>query len=230
MPSTIQSTSSFNAGGLVLQRHTCSVEEDGFVEISMTFACLASFLNARILAFRMESAPPLGLPADVAALPLDTGRVYLNAITTTTDKGIGYIEATYVGSSRDQKRRVNVVETRESFSGTGTARATTNLGFNGTVQLPSFQFTETFDYTSETFSVVFSSVGSRGAGLSLFPRTKEIRNYSRAPFQTIGNVTVSPQSGYKEERITTISQTNIGPVVRYRQTVQAVFVQKPRGS
>jgi hypothetical protein len=218
----IRSNPDFNNGGLVLQAHTTRVAEDGFVEIGMNFACLATALQRNLFRFRMELPPPVALPADAAALPLETNNVYLNSLDTTTDKGIGYLRAVYVGSSLDQRRNVSIKESQRSYSGTGTGAAQGNT--TGTPFLGTFGFTETFDYTAQSLSVVWSSMGS-SSNPRLAPAIKNIRNRSRDIART-DNVIVFAGDTFKVDVITDLTITPVGPVKRYALTATAQAVQR----
>jgi hypothetical protein len=167
----------------------------------------------------------VALPADAAALPLETNNVYLNSLDTTTDKGIGYLRAVYVGSSLDQRRNVSIKESQRSFSGTGSgSRRLIEPGFSGSVFLGPFRFTVTFDYPSESFTVTWSSI-SNSSTPRLTPRIKNIRNRNTNIPPAANNITVSVGSSYKVDVIADLSITPVGPVKRYALTATAQAVQ-----
>ena len=221
MPVVIRSNSEFSAGQLVLQSHTTRVSEDGFVQVTMNFACLASALQTNLALFRMEAPPPVPLPADARALPLETGNVYLNEINSTAEKGIGYISVLYVGSSLDQKRNVSISEGQRSYSGRGVAAAFSSQPY---VALGTFGFTETFDYTSETFTVEWSAI-ERKDEPTLTPIIKKIRNRKNSIIAT-SNVIVNASRTEKTELIESLSVNPVGPVKRYSKSVQAQAVSQ----
>jgi hypothetical protein len=218
----IRSNPDFNNGGLVLQAHTTRVAEDGFVEISMNFACLATALPRNLFRFRMEQPPPVALPADAAALPLETNNVYLNSLDTTTDKGIAYLRAVYVGASLDQKRNVSIKESQRSYSGQGVGTSTGTGPLLGRF-LGTFNFTETFDYTSESLTVNYCAIG-RASRPTLTPQIKNIRNRQNN-IVTAGPVRASGGDTFRKETVVDFSEVSVGPVKRYTMTASAQAVQ-----
>jgi len=220
MSAIIRANPSFAAGDLVLQAHQTRVAEDGFVQVSMDFACLATALQRQAARFRMEEPPPVPLPADAAALPLETGNVYLNEIESTAEKGIGYIRVLYVGASLDQKRRPTQVLAQRSFSGRSRFSQTIIRGpIAGTrnIILPII-----FDYTAESLTVAWSAIGEAPSP-PLEPKITDVRNIQGgADLVTRTDRYIVPGPFYKLKLLVDMSVTPFGPVKRYIKTVTAI--------
>jgi hypothetical protein len=220
MPATIRSSAEFSSGNPVLTSHTTNVAPDGFVEVRMSFACLESALRSNLARFRMEATPPSPLPSDVAALPLETGALYLNAIASTTEKGIGYIEATFVGCSLDQKKRITETRSQRSFSGRYQVLRINTTG-NANPSLVNVPIT--FDYTAQAFTVAWSAIGEAPAPI-LEPTIIEVRNLEEnTSFLTSStSYTLPAGRSYDIKLVEELSITPVGPVKRYVKTVVAV--------
>jgi len=223
MPATIHSNAAFGAGGLVLQSHETRVAEDGFVEIAMNFACLATALDRQAANFRMESPPPVPLPADAAALSLQSGTVYLSAIETTAERGIGYLKALYVGVNLDQRRRITFAQVARSFSGTA------DFVFRNRADNRLFpvRSTITFDYTAERKSARWSSLSLNDKGPTLVPKIldKANENIDLTPpgGGTRGFDIVSFKRNLREKIVEESTATPVGPVYRFSKTAVALY-------
>jgi len=220
MPFNIRSTTDFSAGQLVLTSHATSVAADGFVEVRMDFACLATSLRTNLARFRMENSLPVALPQDVAALPLETGTLYLNSLTSSTSVGIGYIQTVYVGCSLDQKKRPVQVLAQRSFSGLQQFRQQITSGATAgarTIVLPI-----QFDYTAESLTVAWSAIQDTPAPI-LTPKITDVRNIEGgADIVQSNNTSASPVGqAYKVKFIEDSTITPVGPVKRYVKTVTA---------
>jgi hypothetical protein len=221
MSAIIRSNPSFAAGNLVLQAHQTRVAEDGFVQVSMDFACLATALQRQAARFRMEEPPPVPLPADAAALPLESGAVYLNEIESTAEKGIGYLRVIYVGVSLDQKRRVARSEVARSFSGSATFRyrsTTSNASFSvpGTVA---------FDYQAEALSARWSSLSANDKGPTLDPKIIGTSGGGVAVNPPVGPGIVSAgvSANFKVTIKIESQSAPVGPVYRFAKTATAIY-------
>lgn len=220
MPSVIRSASEFSASQLVLQAHKTKVSDDGFVQVSMSFACLASALQQNLALFRMEAAPPASLPADVRALPLQGGSIYLSELNTRSAVGIGYIDCLYVGSSLDQKRRIVRAEVQRSFSGPYTYRFSSptagKIGVEGTIS---------FDYTTESLSVTWSSLSATDRGPQLKPKIIKLTNFNGSVNPPVGpGITSAGGTGnFKQELKEDFQAIPVGPVFRFSKTATMTY-------
>jgi len=220
MPTVIRSNSEFSAGQLVLQSHNTKVNDDGFVQVSMNFACLAAALQQNLTLFRMEATPPVPLPADVSALPLQGGSIYLSEVSSTADKGIGYIQCLYVASSLDQKRRIARAEVQRSFSGPYTYRFSSlsagRINVEGTIA---------FDYTAESLSVSWSSLAASDRGPELKPKIIKRSNFNGQVNPPVGgNFTSAGGTGNFSEQIKEDFQAvPVGRVWRFSKTATMTY-------
>jgi len=221
MSAIIRANPSFAAGDLVLQAHQTRVAEDGFVQVSMDFACLATALQRQAARFRMEEPPPVPLPADAAALPLESGAVYLNEIESTAEKGIGYLRVLYVGVSLDQKRRVARAEVARSFSGSAT------FNFRSTVTNTNFSVPGNiaFDYQAEALSARWSSLSQNDNGPTLKPKIIDVTDRIRDVNPPVGPGIVSTGISVNFKIKTKIESQSVpvGPVYRFSKTATAIY-------
>jgi hypothetical protein len=226
MSAIIRANPSFAAGDLVLQAHQTRVAEDGFVQVSMDFACLATALQRQAARFRMEQPPPVPLPADAAALPLESGAVYLNEIESTAEKGIGYLRVLYVGVSLDQKRRFTRAEVARSFSGSA------SFGFrsvNNQAPQASATFfvpgTISFDYQTEALSARWSSLSPNDKGPTLSPKLVAITNVSTNVVAPVGPgiVRAGTRANFGLKIQSESQAVPVGPVYRFNRTATMVY-------
>jgi hypothetical protein len=219
MPFNIRSTASFASGEIVLLSHSVSVADDGFVQCSMNLACIEASLSSNLPKFRMESSPPVPLPTDVLALPLENKTLYLTDLQTSTQAGIAYLNASYAGVSLDQKRRIQQRDSQRSFSGTQNILARFLTG-----QQNSFFFKGivAFDYTAESFSVTWSSI-KPDAGPEMKPALKDLRNIVKfAPTpEALQTFTFAGGPGYKTKLVEELTIVPVGPIKRYQKSVTA---------
>lgn len=200
--------------------HATNVASDGFVECGMNFACLQTALQRNLALFRMEASPPVPLPADAAALPLETGTLYLNSIASSAQNGIGYIQASFVGCSLDQKKRAAETRSQRSFSGKQQVLRINTTG-NANPQLINVPIT--FDYTAQAFTVVWSAI-QEVPPPKLEPKILEIRNFEGGEtlLQSDSSYTVNASdTPYKLKLIEDLQIVPVGPVKRYALTVTA---------
>jgi hypothetical protein len=176
MSYTIRSTPEFAAGGLVLLGHSVNTQTNGLVEARMSFACLATplVLARNLQNFAPDSIPPLALPADLAAMPLKSGNVFLVDYSNTVDKGIALIEATYAGISTLSKGQYSESSTTKTASNTVTY-STVTIG----PALPANTAVATFDYTAVAVSIQHCSfnINDRKEPTA---RAENIRNYKNS--------------------------------------------------
>jgi hypothetical protein len=155
MPATIISSPQFAAGAVVLLRHTLSVEENGFVSVPMSMACLGTeAVMARTLAlFKPNALPPVALPDNVKATPLVNKAVYLADYQSRTENGICYIDANYVGiSALDLVQRSQSQEVK-SFGGLFNYR----LDLGGNTAIVNITGNISFDYVATSLAAVWCS-------------------------------------------------------------------------
>lgn len=220
MAVTIRSSPEFANGNVVLTAHATNVASDGFVEVRMSFACLESALRTNLARFRMEASPPVTLPADVAALPLETGTLYLNAISSTANAGIGFIETAFVGCSLDQKKRVAETRSQRSFSG---KQQVLRINATGNANPSLINVPITFDYTAQAFTAVWSAIQDVPPP-KLEPKILEIRNFEGGEtlLQSDTSYTLNASdTPYKLKLIEDLQIVPVGPVKRYALTVTA---------
>lgn len=220
MAATIRSSPEFANGNVVLTSHATNVASDGFVEVRMSFACLESALRTNLARFRMEASPPVALPADVTALPLETGTLYLNAISSTVNAGIGFIETAFVGCSLDQKKRITESRSQRSFSG---RYQVLRINTTGNANPSLINVPITFDYTAQSFTVAWSAIGETPAPV-LEPTILDVRNLEGGDSLLTSSTSYTLPAGrsYDIKLVEELSITPVGPVKRYVKTVVAV--------
>ena len=223
MPATVISTTDFANGGLALLSHHSTVEGDGLVQVTMQFACLGTpqVVATNMRRFIPDAPPPVALPASVSSLRLETGTVYLLDARNSIANGICYIDASYVGSSADQARRVTETWTTRSFSGVTLGQ----ININGTT-IPTVFGTIAFDYTAVARTVNWTVIGAQG-DVPLDARPVNIRNRSET-------VTDRPNIfklgiGYMVKQVPSISTEKIGRVTRITKTVTGEYVSDNDG-
>jgi len=223
MPATVISSSAFASGSLVLVSHSATVASDGLVQVQMQLACLGTpqVVARNMRLFLPDSPPPVALPTDVASLRLETGTVYLSEARPTTSNGICYIDASYVGSSGDQARRVTETWTTRSFSGTILGE----LVIAGT-KIPTIYGSISFDYTAVARTVSWTVIGAQG-DVTLDARPVNIRNSNETRLGT-PNVTKRGK-GFMVQQVPSISTEKVGRVTRITKTVTGEYVSDNDG-
>jgi len=223
MPATVISSPSFASGSLVLLSHNATAASDGLVQVQMQFACLGTpqVVARNVRLFLPDSPPPVALTPDVASLRLETGPVYLSEARPTTSNGICYIDATYVGSSADQARRVTETWVRHSFNGTILGE----LNINGT-KIPTIYGSIAFDYTAVARTVSWTVVGAQG-DVALEAEPVNIRNRKEAIIGTPG--VAKRGKGYMVQQVPSISTDKVGRVTRITKTVTGEYVSDNDG-
>lgn len=224
MAFTIRSTTAFAAGQIILQNHTFNVADDGLVSARFSFACLgtSAVVAAAMRKFIVDMPPPVALPADMTALRLETGNIYLSDVSSRIENGICYIEANYVGSNADQARRVTESWTTRSFNGTilgeytvaGTLIATVYGSIN-------------FDYTAVSRTVSWTVIGAQG-DVALDAQPVNIRNKKETILPAA--VTVFKRGkGYMVEQVASLQTSRVGRVTRIQKTVTGEYVSDNDG-
>jgi len=223
MPATVISTTEFANGGLALLSHNSTVEGDGIVQVAMQFACLGTpqVVATNMRRFIPDAPPPVALPASVSSLRLETGTVYLLDARNSIANGICYIDASYVGSSADQARRVTETWTTRSFSGTILGQ----LNLSGT-SIATIFGTIAFDYTAVARTVNWTVIGAQG-DVPLDARPVNIRNRNET---RLGTANVTKRGiGYMVEQVPSISTEKVGRVTRITKTVTGEYVSDNDG-
>jgi hypothetical protein len=189
----------------------------------MQFACLGTpqVVARNVRLFLPDSPPPVALPPDVASLRLETGTVYLSEARPTTSNGICYIDATYVGSSADQARRVTETWTTRSFSGTILGE----LVIAG-IKIPTIYGSISFDYTAVARSVSWTVVGAQG-DVSLDAEPVSIRNRNETSLGTPS--VVKRGKGFMVQQVPSIATDKVGRVTRITKTVTGEYVSDNDG-
>lgn len=176
MPATIRSNADFAAGKLVLTAHAVTTQINGLVEARMSFACLATpiVLQRNLLLFAPEAAPPVERPTDLTSMPLKNGNVFLVDYSNTVEKGIAYIDASYVGISMLAKGQYSESSTTKTASNTVTYQTAT-IG----PPLPANTAIATFDYTAVAVTLQHCSfnINDRKEPKA---RAENIRNYQNS--------------------------------------------------
>jgi len=223
MAAKIVSTPSFAGGALVQVAHNTAVADDGLVQVAIQYACLGTpqVVAANMRRFLPDAPPPLPLPPDLAALRLEGGTVYLTESRPTVLNGICYIDATYVGSSADQARRVTETWTTRSFSGEILGAVQLNTG-----TIPAIYGTISFDYTGVSRTVSWTFVEAQ-VDVALQARPLNIRNRREVSFGT-ANV-IKRGVGYMVEQVPSISTAKVGRVTRVTKTVTGEYVSDNDG-
>lgn len=223
MPSTIRSSADFSAGRLALLGHDFTVADDGLVSARFRFACLGtnSVVASNIRRFVPDSVPPVALPADMTALRLETGNIYLSDATSRIERGICYIDANYVGSNADQQRRVTENWVSRTFSGT-------IIGRSQAVGNPTVLYAViSFDYTAIERSVAWTAIAAAGEP-ALESKAVNIRNYTETRVNTATNPTKLGK-GYMLQQNPSLQTDKVGRVTRYRKTVTGELVSDHDG-
>jgi hypothetical protein len=223
MAATIRSSSDFAAGNIAMLGHDFTVSDDGLVAARFNFACLGTtaVVSRNLRRFIPDALPPVPLPADMTALRLENGAIYLSEVSSKIDRGICYINANYVGSNADQSRRVNENWVSRTFGGTiiGRSKAIGNpTVLWGTVK---------FDYTAIERTVSWTAIQAAGEP-KLESEAVNIRNF----IETRANVATAPTKlgkGYMLLQTPTLQTDKIGVVTRYRKTVTGEFVSDHDG-
>ena len=223
MPATVISSAAFASGSLVLLSHNATAASDGLVQVQMQFACFGTpqVVARNVRLFLPDSPPPVALPPDVASLRLETGTVYLSEARPTTSNGICYIDATYVGSSADQARRVTETWTTRSFSGTILGE----LVIAG-IKIPTIYGSISFDYTAVARSVSWTVVGAQG-DVSLDAEPVSIRNRNETSLGTPS--VVKRGKGFMVQQVPSIATDKVGRVTRITKTVTGEYVSDNDG-
>lgn len=220
MPATVRSSTSFAAGDLALLAHDFAVADDGFVQARFDFACLGTntIVARNIARFTQDSRPPVTLPANMAALRLETGTVYLSDKTSRISNGICYITATYVGSSADQARRVTESWTTRTFSGN-------ILGeyYVAGIAIATIWGSISFDYSAVSRTVRWTVIGAQG-DVSLNAEPVNKRNRKESELAAGGLTVLKRGKGFMTEQVPSIQTEKIGRVTRIQKTVTGEYV------
>lgn len=217
MPATIVSNAAFANGQLVDLANTLNVQENGLVQVQLSYACLgtASAIERNMALFVKDSPPPLPLPEAVRNTPLVNKNVFLVNHTQRTERGIYYIDAQYVGVSALDKVKVSQDTEERSHSGYFIYSFTTGVT---TVKAVG---TITFDYTSPTTTVEHCSydLKSRKGGKLLGDDPPKQRNVQILPADRIGQGGSFP---FPNDVVST-SIEKVGPVFVIRETTRVEY-------
>lgn len=224
MPAIVQSTTSFSQGEITLLDHDVKVNQNGLVEVSMSFACLNTevFAPRNLAKFGKGAVPPVTLPNDVKAVGLANNMIYLADHSVKTSNGICYINANYVGvlasfatNAQTSAPRTITTEAR-SFSGYGEAQV--ELGQN-TAEVK-ITYAISFDYYAEVESVQYASLTNQPQNIA---RAIEKGRYNVKRSIDNDDPTLKNRQDPQSQLVRTISVQQTGPIYIISESADLVF-------
>lgn len=123
MGAIVRASASLLAGNIAVIQQSIATTDDGSIDYSVEYCCLAQFSNKWTPFFRIRSSPPTPIPPALTQLNLTRIPALFN-LDTETRNGLTYFRANYAaGISTD------VIITEESDTRNFTVTTTRDVGF-----------------------------------------------------------------------------------------------------